>query len=91
MSPLVTVLAASAGLLLGVAIGLVRPLRRLDDWMWAIDPERHSAGWWAREAYAGVVLALHPRATLQALRKRRTKVAVAAPEYDPNWANRETT
>lgn len=90
MSPLIVVLSVVAALLVGYWAGRVRPLTGLDHWVWDHDPARHTVGWWAREAYCAVGLALHPVAVWRALRDRRTAppAPIPAPAYDPQWAEK---
>ena len=81
--------ATLAATVAGYVLGRVRPLQRLDDWMWNAQPARHAARWWLREAYAGVMIATHPWLIPRGLREQREKRRVVKVEYDPKWATRE--
>jgi hypothetical protein len=90
MTPLLTAAVLLAATLAGYLLGRLRPLVRLDDWMWDTEPTRYAARWWLREAYAGVMIATHPWLIPRGLREQREKTQrVAKVEYDPEWATRE--
>lgn len=89
MTPLLAAAATLAATLAGYVLGRLRPLQRLDDWMWDAEPARYAARWWLREAYAGVVIAMHPWLIPRGLREQREKVQREKVEYDPEWATKE--
>jgi hypothetical protein len=95
VTPLLTAAATLAAVLVGYGLGRLRPLVRLDDWVWDMEPARHAARWWLREFYAALMIATHPWVIPRALRVRREQrakaaVGVAKVEYDPDWASRPT-
>ncbi len=95
MTPLLTAAATLAAVLVGYVLGRLRPMQRLDGWMWDASPRRHTARWWLLETYAALMIAAHPWVIPRALRVRREQRAKAAAgvakvEYDPDWASRPT-
>ena len=78
MTPLLTAAATLAAILVGYLLGRLRPLVRLDDWVWDMEPARHAPRWWLREFYAALMIATRPWVIPRALRVRREQRAKAA-------------